>query len=157
MIIQKILLQLLQLVSTVKDTDAAAKIFYKKNKKSIDNSFVIWYNVYVNNSRGGNDMLVNYNEVLKTARKYGIDPIMLTVATEMEDVKYDLLNKTMNEKEFELCCSLVEDAYLKAENITINQLVKALSDILEREEKSIEEIVTSISLEFLIAEACWYD
>ncbi len=105
-------------------------------------------------------MLVNYKQTLETARKYGVDAIMLTIAEEMQNVKLDLLNKKMNDKEFELCCNLVEDAYLKAENITINQLVKALSDILEcpgNERKSIEDIVTNMNLKYLIDEACWYD
>ncbi len=105
-------------------------------------------------------MLVNYNETLKVAKKNGVDPIMLTVATEIQGLKCDLLNKSMNDEEFELCCGLVEDAYLKSENITINQLKRALSDILEcpgNTRKSIKEIVTTMNLKYLIDEACWYE
>lgn len=105
-------------------------------------------------------MLVNYKQTLETAKKYGVDLIMLTVATEIQDLKYDLLNKSMSEEEFELCCGLVEDAYLKSENITINQLKRALSDIIEcpgNARKSIKEIVTTMKLKFLIDEACWYE
>lgn len=105
-------------------------------------------------------MLVNYKQTLETARKYGVDAIMLTIAEEMQNVKLDLLNKTMNDKEFELCCGLVEDSYLKSESITISQFARALTDIIENEEnenKSIEEIIKQTSINELIEKACWYE
>jgi hypothetical protein len=105
-------------------------------------------------------MLVNYKQTLETARKYGVDAIMLTIAEEMQSVKLDLLNKTMSDNEFELCCSLVEDSYLKSDKITIPQFARALSDIIELEEnenKSIEEIIKQTSTYELILKACWYE
>ena len=103
---------------------------------------------------------MNYREQLQKAKEICISLIDLEIATEVESMKYDLLNKTMSDEEFELCCALIEEAYIKSEDITINQLARALSDILEREEnenKSIEEIVKNTSRWVLIEAACWYE
>jgi hypothetical protein len=111
---------------------------------------------------------MNYREQLQKARELGISVIDLEIATEVESMKddllyYDLLNKTMSEEEFELCCALIEEVYLKSEGITINQLVRALYGIVERYvhendyEGTLEEIIKNIGKTTLIEEACWYE
>lgn len=107
---------------------------------------------------------MNYKEQLLKARELGFDPISLEVAFEVSCGFYDhIFDIKITDNEFEMVCNLIEECYLKSENITIYQLVRALYGIVERYiyendyNGTLEEIVINTSRNTLIEEACWYE
>ena len=102
---------------------------------------------------------MNYKEQLEKAKEMGLDIISLEVANEIKC----FFDFKLSDYEFELCCSLVEQSYLKSEDLTILQLTRALYDIITKdvfEEKTysnIAELVMGTPLRILIDNACWYE
>lgn len=96
-----------------------------------------------------------YKEKLEKARKYDIDVISLDVANEVQCI-FDI---EMTDDEFELCCGLVEQAYLKSDHISVWACARALYDMItdEDNEMSIEELIDNTSTWDLVEKACWYD
>lgn len=105
---------------------------------------------------------MNYKEQYEKAKEMGLDIISLEVANEVSCTIYEI---ELTDKEFELCCSMVEDAYLKSDYLSIWTITKALRDliknqVLDEEEKiynSIEELIDNTSRWDLIEKASWYE
>lgn len=93
---------------------------------------------------------MNYREQLQKAKEIGINPISLQVANEAE---YWFSGIELSENDFELICELIEDSWLKSEYSHINNLTRALYNIIcecDLTEVSIEDIVKNTSLVELI-------
>ena len=105
---------------------------------------------------------MNYKEQLQKANEMGLDIISLQVANEVSCTFYEI---ELTDKEFELCCSTIENAYLKSEYLSVWNITKALRDliknqVLDEEEKiynSIEELIDNTSKCNLIEKASWYE
>lgn len=97
-----------------------------------------------------------YKEQLEKAKKYGVDWLSINVANEVQSV-FDI---ELTEKDFERCCSLIEQAYLKSEYSNVLHLTKALYDMItdtDNEYKTINELMENITTWELIEKASWYD
>jgi hypothetical protein len=99
--------------------------------------------------------MMSYKEQLEKARKNGIDVISLDVANEVECI-FDI---EMTEREFEMCCSFIEQSYLKSDHISIWAIARALYDMITDEENqlSIEKLIDETGTYDLIDKASWYD
>lgn len=89
---------------------------------------------------------MNYRQQLEKAHSEKLNIIMLEVADEV-----DCMNIDFDEKDFEIACSLVEEAYLKSEDLSINQLARALDKLISEDNKALEDITRRT----LIDEACY--
>lgn len=102
---------------------------------------------------------MNYKEQLQKAKEMKLDIVSLSVAYEIKC----FFDFELSDYEFELCCSLVEQSYLKSEDLTILQLTRALYDMITKdvfEEKTynnIVELVMNTTRKTLIDNACWYE
>lgn len=109
-------------------------------------------------------MLVNYKQTLETAKKYGIDPISLQVANEVECT---IVEFEMSNEEFEMICGFVEQCYLESEYSSIWSITRALRDLIlkdvfseEEEDKvfdSIENLIQNLDVYDLLEVASYYD
>lgn len=105
---------------------------------------------------------MNYKEQLQKAKEMTLDIISLQVAMEVSCTFYEI---ELTDKEFELCCSIIENAYLKSEYSNVWNIAKALRDliknqVLDEEEKiynSIEELIDNTSKWDLLEKASWYE
>lgn len=68
---------------------------------------------------------MNYNETLRKADELGINPITLAVAYEF-DCQIDSQDIALSPDAFEDACYLIERAYLKSCDISIESLTRAL-------------------------------
>lgn len=102
---------------------------------------------------------MNYKEQLQKAEEMKLDIVSLSVAYEIKC----FFDFELGDYEFELCCTMVEESYLKSEDLTILQLTRALYDMITKdvfEEKtysSIVELIMNTPLRILIDNACWYE
>lgn len=87
-----------------------------------------------------------YKKQLEIAKKNNINIIGLDIANEVESIFENLLDD-----DFEKSCALVERAYLKSEDLSINQIVRALQKLQEVDCIKFE----NITKEQLINEACY--
>lgn len=78
---------------------------------------------------------MRYFDTLNLAKKYGINHINLTIASEIE-YKFGDINNEL----FEELCQLIKDAYLKIEYINIELMVERLYQLIVIEKKKIENI-----------------
>lgn len=93
-----------------------------------------------------NNINLNYRQSLNKANEQNLNILMLEVADEV-----DCMNIDFEEKDFEIACSLVEEAYLKSEDLNINQLARALAKLISEDKKALEDITRRK----LIDEACY--
>lgn len=93
-----------------------------------------------------NQKELNYRQSLNKANEQNLNILMLEVADEV-----DCMNIDFEEKDFEIACSLVEEAYLKSEDLSINQLARALAKLISEDKKALEDITRRK----LIDEACY--
>lgn len=93
-----------------------------------------------------NNINLNYRQSLNKANEQNLNILMLEVADEV-----DCMNIDFKEKDFEIACSLVEEAYLKSEDLSINQLARALAKLISEDKKALEDITRRK----LIDEACY--
>lgn len=93
-----------------------------------------------------NQKELNYRQSLNKANEQNLNILMLEVADEV-----DCMNIDFEEKDFEIACSLVEEAYLKSEDLNINQLARALAKLISEDKKALEDITRRK----LIDEACY--
>lgn len=68
---------------------------------------------------------MNYNETLRKAEELGINPITLAVAYEF-DCQVDCEDIALTPTAFEEACGLIERAYLKSCDISIEDITRAL-------------------------------
>ena len=87
-----------------------------------------------------------YKNQLKIARENKLDIISLEVASEVE-----ALSIPFDEKDFEIACSIVENAYIKSEDLSVYQLANALSNLYDND----KNILKKLSYRDLIDEACY--
>lgn len=87
-----------------------------------------------------------YKNQLKVARENKLDIISLEVASEVE-----ALSIPFDEKDFEIACSIVENAYIKSDELSIYQIATALSNLYEND----KNILNKLSYRDLIDEACY--
>lgn len=87
-----------------------------------------------------------YQEQLKKARENKIDLLAIDIANEVESVL-----PRLKEQKFEDACSIIEEAYLKSEDLSINQIAKALSKLIYKDKKNLSNITRRV----LIDEACY--
>lgn len=78
---------------------------------------------------------LNYRQSLNKANEQNLNILMLAVAYEV-----DCMDINFEKKDFEIACSLVEEAYLKSEDISINQLARALAMLILEEKKALKDI-----------------
>lgn len=102
-----------------------------------------------------------YKEQLEKASKYKIDCLSLNVANEIE-CYFEAVEIYLSEEEFENVCSFVKDCYLKSEYSSVENCVKAMASIIEKEKEeneniSIDEIINKTSKWDLLETASWYD
>lgn len=93
-----------------------------------------------------NNINLNYRQSLNKANEQNLNILMLEVADEV-----DCMNIDFEEKDFEIACSLVEEAYLKSENLSINQIARALYKLIHEDNKPLADITRRA----LIDEACY--
>lgn len=89
---------------------------------------------------------MNYIQTLNKARELDLNIIMLEVANEVAS-----LDLYFSNDDFEEICTLVEEAYLKSEDLSINQLARALAKLISEDKKSLKDITRRT----LIDEACY--
>ena len=93
---------------------------------------------------------MTYMETLHLARKHNINALTLDVAEELCCL-LDNNDITLKDNEFEYACYLIERAYLKTENLTINAITKSLINMIE-----VYGELDVIEMRELIERACWY-
>lgn len=94
------------------------------------------------------DEELSFKETLKLASKFHINSFDLEIANEVA-FQFNSYEIKLTNKQFEKVCTMVKDAYLKSEDLTIEKLVAAYIAILKRDEKKITKRT-------IIDEACWY-
>ena len=102
-----------------------------------------------------------YREQLEKAQKYDIDWLALYVANEI-DCYFEAVEIILNEEEFENVCSFVRCCYLASEYSNVENCVKAMASIIEKEKEenaniSINEIIDKTSRWDLLDVASYYD
>lgn len=102
---------------------------------------------------------MNYKEQYEKAKEMGLNIISLEVANEIKC----FFDFELSDYEFESCCSLVEESYLKSEDLTILQFTRALYDMIikyvfeEKRYDNIIELVNNTTRKILIDNACYYE
>lgn len=91
---------------------------------------------------------LNYRQSLDKAIEHKINILMLEVANEIDCI---FKGKEFSNKDFEIACALVEEAYLKSEDISINQIARALYKLIWEDSKPLADITRRA----LIDEACY--
>lgn len=94
---------------------------------------------------------LNYKETLRLARLNHIDVIKLDVAIEVECIFYDV---DLTEEQFEKVCILIEDAYLKSEYLSINQLTIGANALYE-DYQDVDKMLENVDRYDVIDRACW--
>lgn len=92
---------------------------------------------------------MNYRETLIKAEELEINPLDLSIAYELE-CQLDSEEIAISADGFENACSLIERAYLKSENIAIEDITRALIYMLE------DHKVNEIDVWELIQKASYY-
>lgn len=82
---------------------------------------------------------MNYNETLQKAEELGICPITLAVAYEF-DCQIDSQDIALTPQAFEDACYLIERAYLKTCETSIEDITRALIYMWVEENQSLKEI-----------------
>lgn len=82
---------------------------------------------------------MNYNETLRKARELGICPIALEVAYEFH-CQIDGQDIALTPQAFEDACYLIERAYLKSCDISIESITRALINMLVDNNTQLHEI-----------------
>jgi hypothetical protein len=92
---------------------------------------------------------MNFKEQLDKANEIGISPLNLSVAYELE-CQLDGEEVAISADGFENACLLIERAYLKSENISIEDITRALIYMLK------DHKVNEIDVWELIQKASYY-
>lgn len=92
---------------------------------------------------------MNYRETLNKAEELEINPLVLSIAYELE-CQLDCEEVAISTDGFEKACSLIERAYLKSENIAIEDITRTLIYMLE------DHKVNEIDVWELILKASYY-
>ena len=82
---------------------------------------------------------MNYNETLRKADELGINPITLAVAYEF-DCQIDSENIALTPDAFEQACYLIERAYLKTCENSIENITRALINMWVNDNTPLNEI-----------------
>lgn len=90
---------------------------------------------------------LSFKETLKLAYKFHINSFDLEVANEVS-FQFNSYEIKLTNKQFEKICTMVKDAYLKSEDLTIEKLVEAYIILIKRNEQKITK-------QMIINEACW--
>lgn len=90
----------------------------------------------------------NYRQSLDKAIEQKINILTLEIANEVNCI-FNM--EKFNDNDFEIACSLVETAYLKSENLSINQITRALYKLIWTDNKQLADITRRA----LIDEACY--
>jgi len=93
------------------------------------------------------DEELSFKETLKLASKFHINRFDLEVADEVA-YQFNSNEIKLTNKQFEKVCTMVKDAYLKSEDLTIEKLVEAYINLIKRNEQKITK-------QMIINEACW--
>lgn len=91
----------------------------------------------------------NYRQSLNKAIEQKINILMLEVADEVDCIFN--MGKEFSNKDFEIACALVEEAYLKSEDLSINQITRALYKLIWEDNKPLADITRRV----LVDEACY--
>lgn len=91
---------------------------------------------------------LNYRQSLNKAIEQKINILMLEVANEIDCI---FKEKEFSNEDFEIACALVEEAYLKSEDLSINQIARALYKLIYEDNKPLADITRRA----LIDEACY--
>lgn len=92
---------------------------------------------------------LNYRQSLNKVIEQKINVLMLEVAEEVDCIFNT--NKKLSNKDFEIACTLVHEAYLKSEELNINQISRALYKLICEDNKPLADITKRM----LISEACY--
>ena len=90
----------------------------------------------------------NYRQSLDKAIEQKINILTLEIANEVNCI-FNM--EKFNDNDFEIACSLVETAYLKSEDLSINQITRALYKLIWTDNKQLADITRRA----LIDEACY--
>ena len=93
------------------------------------------------------DEELSFKETLKLASKFNINSFDLEIANEVA-FQFNSYEIKLTNKQFEKVCTMVKDAYLKSEDLTIEKLVETYIILIKRGEEKITK-------RMLIDEACW--
>lgn len=91
---------------------------------------------------------LNYRQSLDKAIEQKINILTLEIANEVNCI-FNM--EKFNDNDFEIACSLVETAYLKSEDLSINQITRALYKLIWTDNKQLADITRRA----LIDEACY--
>ena len=94
---------------------------------------------------------MNYNETLRKADELGINPITLAVAYEF-DCQIDSQDITLSPDAFEDACYLIERAYLKTCETSIEDITRELINMWVNDNTPLNEI----DVYDLLKRACYY-
>ena len=90
----------------------------------------------------------NYRQSLDKAIEQKINILTIEIANEVNCI-FNM--EKFNDNDFEIACSLVETAYLKSEDLSINQITRALYKLIWTDNKQLADITRRA----LIDEACY--
>lgn len=90
---------------------------------------------------------LSFKETLKLASKFHINSFDLEIANEVS-FQFNSNEIKLTNKQFEKACTMVKNAYLKSEDLTIEKLVEAYINLIKRNEQKITK-------QMVINEACW--
>lgn len=94
---------------------------------------------------------MTYREQLDKVRDLGISICDLEIANELDAV----LDFEYTEEEFESLCAFSVEAYLDAEAMTTNAIAKCINDLVDKEGKTVEEILEMDKWDFIDEASNW--
>lgn len=94
---------------------------------------------------------MTYREQLDKVRDLGISICDLEIANELDAV----LDFEYTEEEFESLCAFSVEAYLDAEAMTTNAIAKCINDLVDKEGKTVEEILDMDKWDFIDEASNW--
>lgn len=94
---------------------------------------------------------MTYREQLDKVRDLGISICDLEVANELDAV----LDFDYTEEQFESLCAFSVEIYLKAEKMTTDAIAYCISDLVEEEGKTVEEILEMNKWDFIEKASNW--
>lgn len=94
---------------------------------------------------------MTYREKLNKVRDLGIAICDLEVANELDAV----LDFEYTEEEFESLCAFSVETYLDAEAMTTNAIAKCINDLVDKEGKTVEEILEMDKWDFIDEASNW--
>ena len=94
---------------------------------------------------------MTYREQLNKLEELGITPTSIEVGNSCDCI-FDF---NYSDEEFEKLCNFAEEMYLKADVMTTDAIAKYINDLVNEEDKTIEEILKMNKWDFINKASNW--